>query len=540
MQFVADLHLHSKYSRAVSQNMVLPIMAEWGRKKGIDVLSTGDWTHPLWLREIGSQLEEKGEGLYGLKRSVIPNSKDVILNSSFDRLRMVSLPNPFQDLSRTEIPKSIRQAQDPEFTEGRVRNDNERVQHDNKREPLFLLSTEIASIYKQGNKLRRIHNLVFAPDFETAEKVNKELVRRGCNLHSDGRPIIGLTAKDLLETILSIDDRAMLIPCHVWTPHFGIYGSASGFDSLEEAFGDLAQYVYGIETGLSSDPEMNWQMLELKNRSILSFSDAHSPAKMGREATVFELEESSYENIRRAIVRTIEGRKSKVVVEDRGLRVEKDIYPQASTIKNPSSTFYHLPSNRIIYTIEFYPEEGKYHFSGHRNCGIVRGPEEIKKDGNICTVCKRELTEGVLYRVSQLGDKSLAENHDNKMNSNNIKWYIDKTKKHPPYVKLVPLMEIVAEGLESTVSSQKVKTMFDSLCEEFGSEINILLKTPIDLIRKSVGTKIGEGIEKVRKGTIVIDPGFDGEYGRVKIWNHDEAKIDSKNDNVKMQMGLGF
>jgi len=495
MQFVSDLHLHSKYSRAVSQNMVLPIMAEWGRKKGIDILSTGDWTHPLWLREIRSQLQEGGEGLYKLK-------------------------------SEIRNPKSETNSNDQ----------NSNVQKD----PLFLLSTEIASIYKQGEKVRRIHNLIFAPSFETAEKINKELTGKGCNLHSDGRPIIGLSSKDLLETILSLDDRAMLIPCHVWTPHFGIYGSASGFDSLEEAFGEFAQYIYGIETGLSSDPEMNWQMQELKNRSILSFSDAHSPAKMGREATVFELEKLSYENIRRAIVRTIEGRKSKVGVEDRESKIDKKINPPTSTLKELSSTFHHLPSNRIIYTIEFYPEEGKYHFSGHRNCKVVFGPEEIQERGSLCPVCKRQLTEGVLYRVSQLGDKSLAGRPDNKMNSNNIKWYIDKAKNHPPYVKLVPLLEILAEGLKSSVSSQKAKAMFDGLCEEFGSEIDVLLKTPITEIQKITGLKIAEGIERVRKGTIVIDPGYDGEYGKVKIWNHDGSRIENKQEDEKMQMGLGF
>ena len=495
MQYVSDLHLHSKYSRAVSQSMVLPIMAEWGRKKGIDILTTGDWTHPLWLREIKSQLEEAGEGLYKLKSE-----------GDSGRSRQVGIARM------------------------------------TRREPLFLLSTEIASIYSQGEKLRRIHNLVFSPNFETVEKINQELVRRGANLHSDGRPIIGLSSKDLLELVLSIDERSLLIPCHVWTPHFGIYGSASGFDSLEEAFGELVGYVYGIETGLSSDPEMNWQMRELKSRSILSFSDAHSPAKMGREATVFELETPSYENIRRAIIRnskTIEDRRLKVGVEDGKSKIDKEINHQTPTFKNPPSTLHHLQSNRISYTIEFYPEEGKYHFSGHRNCGVVRGPEEIKKDGNICTVCKRQLTEGVLHRVSQLGDKLLAENYENKINPNTIKWYIDKTRNHPPYIKLVPLLEILAEGLESTVGSQKVKTLFDNLCEEFGSEIDVLLKTPSELIQKSVGLKIAEGIEKVRQGDIVIDPGFDGEYGKVKIWNDSELNK-TKETNVRTQLGLGF
>lgn len=443
-------------------------MAQWGKKKGIGILSTGDWTHPLWLREIRSQLDEAGEGLYKLK---MQNAK--------------------------------------------VKSTSQKSKVD--KEPLFLLSTEIASIYSQGEKLRRIHNLVFAPSFATAEKINKELVRRGCNLHSDGRPIIGLSSKDLLETLLSIDNSVMLIPCHVWTPHFGIYGSASGFDSLEEAFGEISQYVYGIETGLSSDPLMNWQMQELKNRSILSFSDAHSPAKMGREATVF----------------TIQNSESRIQNDNSKFKISyNDIISAIKRDKNSNL--------KVGYTIEFYPEEGKYHFSGHRNCKVVFGPEEIQERGSLCPACKRQLTEGVLYRVSQLGDKDSSSVVEEIISPNRIKWFTDKTKNHPPYVKLVPLMEIVAEGLESTVSSQKVKAMFDNLCEEFGSEIEVLLKTPIDSIRKKVGSKIAEGIEKVRKGDIVIDPGFDGEYGKVKIWNDNKSETATQEDNAKMQLGLGF
>lgn len=470
MQFVADLHLHSKYSRAVSQNMVLPTMASWAKKKGIDILTTGDWTHPLWFREIKTQLEEAGDGIYKLKSQ----------------------------------------------------NSNNKSQ----KEPLFLLSTEIASIYSQGGKLRRIHNLVFAPNLEIAEKINKELHTRGCNLMSDGRPIIGFSSRNLLELILGIDKRAMLVPCHAWTPHFGIYGSASGFDSLGEAFGDLEKHVYAIETGLSSDPEMNWQISELKTRSILSFSDAHSPAKMGREATVFELETPSYENMRKAIMR-IDDRKS-----------------------NQPSTVYYLPSNRIVYTLEFYPEEGKYHYSGHRNCGVVRDPEQLRKEGDICPVCKRRLTEGVLYRVQQLADDALLDRMEKKMSPRGIQWYIDRRKNHPPYVKLVPLLEVVAESLESTVLSQKAKTLYENLCETFGSEINVLLKTPIEEIEKEFGAKVAEGVRRVRLGTIAIAPGYDGEYGKVKIWPDEtqnanlpsarvqgEGKTQSKGEE-KEQMGL--
>ncbi|MCL4353663.1 endonuclease Q family protein [Patescibacteria group bacterium] len=443
MQFVADLHLHSKYSRAVSQNMILPVMADFARKKGIDIISTGDFTHPLWIREIQSQLKESGEGLYRFKDqgSKIKDENDV----------------------------------------------------------LFLLSTEIASIYTQGEKLRRIHNLIFSPSIEICEKINKELTRRGCNLHSDGRPIIGLSSKNLLEIVSSIDPRAILIPCHIWTPHFGIYGSASGFGSLDEAFGDSARFVYGIETGLSSDPLMNWQVEELDNRSILSFSDAHSPAKMGREATVFvsskngisndklqiSNEEITYEDIRLAIMR----RNGKL---------------------------------KIGYTIEFYPEEGKYHFSGHRNCGVVYGPEDLKAKGEICPVCHRRLTEGVLNRVMQLSTRLYGKVFSVKMSDKGIKWYIDQTKNHPPFVKLVPLLEIIAEAMHSTVSSRKVTGIYDMLCSSLGSEFNVLLLSSVTDIEKYSDSRIAQAISKVREGNIIIDPGYDGEYGKVKIERAEE------------------
>ncbi len=445
MEFVADLHLHSKYSRAVSQNMVLPIMAKWAKKKGLGIISSSDWTHPLWLREMKAELEEASEGLYKLK---------------------------------------------------------------GESSPLFLLSTEIASIYTEAGKLRRIHNLLFSPNIETAEKINKKLLERGCNLSSDGRPIIGLSSRNLLELVLALDERIMLIPCHIWTPHFGMYGSASGFDSLNQAFGDLDKYIYGIETGLSSDPAMNWQVEELDKRSILSFSDAHSPAKMGREATVFVKDKNgisdkkiSYEDIRLAI-----------------MRKSKDW--------------------KVGYTLEFYPEEGKYHFSGHRNCKVVRGPNDTKTDGNICPVCKRRLTEGVLYRVQQLAQRSLKDVSQEKISSSGIKWYVDKSKNHPPYVKLVPFLEVVAEAMESTTASIKVKTKFDELCVQLGTEIEILLRIPIEKISQVAGAKIAEGVAKVRNGNIAIDPGYDGEYGKVKIWNFEKEEVkvtEPKTDQIGLQ-----
>lgn len=449
MEYVADLHLHSKYSRAVSRDMVLPTMAFWARKKGINILSTGDWTHPLWFREIKQQLEEKTQGLFKLKEEDSKLEKEV----------------------------------------------------------LFLLSVEIASIYSQGGKVHRIHNLVFSPSFETSEKINRELVKRGANLTSDGRPMLGLSSIQLLEIVKSVDKNALLIPCHAWTPWFSLYGSNSGFDSIEEAFGEYATEIVGIETGLSSDPYMNWQIKELENRSILSFSDAHSPMKMGREATVFVPKASD----------------SKITYND-----------IIATIKREKEAKF-----KIGYTIEFYPEEGKYHYNGHRNCQVVQTPKETKEKGTICPSCKKPLTVGVMHRVEELAKGSDWFGKETiKSNTNGVKWILDEKGIHPPFVKLVQLIQIIAESMSSTPASLKVTSVYDQLCAKFESELIVLLKVPIAEIEKEVGGRIAEGIEKVRKGEIVILPGFDGQYGIVKIW--EDKKTTEKQANLVSQLGLDF
>lgn len=444
MEFVADLHLHSKYSRAVSRDMNLYNMALWGTKKGLDILSTTDWTHPLWFREIKQELKEESEGLFKLK------------NQKFNTR--------------------------------------------------FLLSVEVSSIYTQKGKVHRIHNLIFSPSIEVSEKIQKELVKRGCNLNSDGRPIIGLSSIQLAELIFSIDKNVMLIPCHIWTPWFSMYGSNSGFDSVEDCFGEYASQIYGIETGLSSDPFMNWQIEELNNRSIISNSDAHSLPKMGREATVFTTEDSKFKISYKAITDAIK--------------------------KTPEAKL------KIGYTIEFYPEEGKYHYTGHRNCNFVQDPKQTKQDGNICPVCHRLLTVGVMHRVEELAKSAKFPDEVSKSNPNGIRWIIDENKKHPPFVKLVPLNEIIAESLYSTVSSQKVKDLFDQLCQKFGSELNVLLKTSIQDLEKEAGPRVAEGVDKVRRGNIVILPGFDGQYGIVKIW--DNKKVSEKQEETRDQLGIDF
>lgn len=453
MELVADLHLHSKYSRAVSKDMVLPCMAEFARRKGIDILTTGDWTHPLWFREIKDQLEEVNSGVFKIK-----NNK--------------------------ESEKDI----------------------------LFLLTTEISSIYSQGEKTRRVHNLIFSPSIETCQKINTELLKKDCNLSSDGRPIIGISSKNLLELVLSIDEKVILIPAHAWTPWFALYGSKSGFDSIEECFGEYSKYIYAIETGLSSDPQMNWGIKELENRSLVSFSDAHSPAKMGREATVF-VNKNGMSNIKFPI--------SNIKYDDIVKAIKKE------------------PGNlQIGYTIEFYPEEGKYHYDGHRNCKFSLSPNETLSRGSTCPVCKRSLTIGVNHRVMDLSDSKLINNLQTqkyKTDELGVKWVEDPFGNHPPFVKMVPLLEIIAESLSSTVSSAKVINSFNSLCDKFGGEIPVLLETNIRDIQISAGEKIADGISRVRAGDIVISPGFDGEYGKVKIWSKNERK-----EQAHSQIGLAF
>ncbi len=422
MKFVADLHVHSKYSRAVSQAMVLPEMQKLADKKGIDLVSAADFTHPIWFREISAQLVEDGEGVYRLKGS----------------------------------------------------NDKTR----------FVLSTEISSIYSQGGKVRRIHNLVFVPNLDTAQKFSSELLKRGCNLGSDGRPIIGLSSRNLLDLLLNTDPRSFLIPCHAWTPWFSLYGSNSGFDSIDECFMDLSKEIYGVETGLSSDPEMNWRIPELDNRSILSFSDAHSAIKMAREATVFELENLSFGNLKKAIQK--------------------------------------IGPNKVEYTIEFYPEEGKYHYTGHRNCGVRQTPEETAQNGSSCPVCKRNLTVGVMHRVGQLAKR--PTNVKISVDELGVSWVEDPTGLHPKYVKLVPLVEILSECLSVMPGSLKVLGKFDEMVERFGSELNILLRTKTSDIEKEFSERIASGISKVRKQDIEVSPGFDGEFGKVKIWNPEKIE----------------
>ena len=423
MKVVADLQIHSRFARAVSPQMVVPVISQWAGKKGIDLVATGDWTHPLWFRELQTNLEEVGEGIYGAKGAPKESAK-------------------------------------------------------------FLLSTEVSSIYSQGGKTRKVHTLIFAPNFEVVEAINRQLTQRGANLLSDGRPIVGLSAKQVAEIALGANPRCLIVPAHAWTPHFSLYGSVSGFDSIEECFGELAPNIYAIETGLSSDPAMNWRIEELEGRQIVSFSDAHSPQKLGREATVFDLSELSFEKLRAAIM----GQKEEI----------------------------------ISYTIEFYPEEGKYHYTGHRNCKVVYSPNETRKMGTTCPVCGRPLTVGVMSRVEHLAGKEVETKSE--MDAFGVRWIKDSKGKRPPYVMLVPLLEVLSEAYSSGVGSQKVLGAYDQLITQLGSEFKVLLGTPLEEIERVMGGRVAEAISKVRSGDISIEPGYDGVFGKVKIWKESEAK----------------
>ena len=427
MKIIADLHLHSKYSRAVSSQMNLTHIANWAAKKGIDLIGTGDFTHPIWLRELEANLEEDEKGIYKLK-------------------------NPTTHVGYTNPAR-------------------------------FLLTTEISSIYKDKGKVRRIHTLLFLPSFADVHEFCSQLIKRGCNIFSDGRPIIGLSVKALTQIALEINPKALIIPAHAWTPWFGYYGSFGGYDSLDEGFEDLSKYIYAIETGLSSDPAMNWKIEELKDRQIISFGDAHSGPKLGREATIFNLPSLTYENIWK------------------GLKGE---------------------TKSILSTIEFYPEEGKYHYSGHAKCNIVLSPNEIRKKGPICPVCTKPLTIGVASRVEHLAKLNLETK--SWQDQFGVRWIRQKDSSRPAYAMLVPLLEILSEVLSVGVGAKKVVNMFDAMIEKFGSEFKILLETPIKDIQNDFGSEVGEAISKVRSGDIVIEPGFDGIFGKVKIWQTPKHK----------------
>jgi uncharacterized protein (TIGR00375 family) len=451
MKIIADLQLHSKYSRAVSNKMTIDEIWRWSAKKGIGIVATGDWTHPLWMREIKSKLVERGDGILEIKKEYKEEAR-----------------------KRGLVPMDL--------------------------EPFFLLATEVSSIYMQGGKQRRVHNLIWSPSVAVAEKINAELTKRGCNLSSDGRPIVGLSSEELAQIVFEIDETCLIIPAHAWTPWFSLFGSKSGFDTVEECFGKYAKYIYAIETGLSSDPLMNWEIENLDTRSIVSFSDAHSGPKLGREATVFNLSELSYAAIRSALVN------------------KKD------------------SKDTISCTFEFYPEEGKYHFDGHRNCNFRQTPAETRTNGTICPVCGRELTVGVMYRIEELSNRKIKPVF--KIDRQGIRWVYHPKNTRPPFVNIVPLLEIIGEALHIGTSSQKAQNAYDKLVTELNGEFNILLKASLEDIAHTSTKEIAEAVGRARAGDIFIDPGYDGVFGKVKVWPDEESSTIKEETDKKDQMSL--
>lgn len=411
MELIADFHIHSKYSRATSSQMELGPLSRWARVKGIQILGTGDFTHPVWFENLKKNLEPAEPGFFILKKQGL------------------------------EAGDSVR----------------------------FILTSEISCIYAKNGKTRKIHMVFFSPSFGGVEKINKNLAAAGANLKSDGRPIIGMDAKELVKMVLNSDPEAIAVPAHMYTPWFSLFGSRSGFDTLEECFEEYSQYIYAGETGLSSDPAASWRNSKLDSIALISSSDAHSPAKLGREATVFDTERSY-----QAIVSALK---------------QKD-------------------PKKFLYTIEFYPEEGKYHYDGHRDCGVSMAPKETKRYNNLCPVCGRPLTVGVLNRAEELADRPDGF----------------KPEGAVPFKSLVPLSEIIAASLGVGAASKKVSLLYDNLIRSFGSEFGILLNIPIEDLAKSAPASVAEGIKRVRSGQIGIEPGYDGVFGKIRIFSEKEKR----------------
>ena len=391
--YIADFHIHSKYSRATSKEMELDGLTKWAKYKGIDILGTGDITHFYWFHELKRNLKETDRfGIYNYK--------------GVD----------------------------------------------------FILTGEVCNIFEYKGMTKKIHNIIFLSSFEKTEKFNRIIERFG-DLNSDGRPILQLEAKELLRIVKEVDDFGFIVPAHIWTPHFSLFGSNSGFDDIEECFGDLSREIFALETGLSSDPEMNWRVSKLDRFSLISNSDAHSPSKIGREANIF------YEKF--------------------------DFKELIEILKN----------KKFEMTVEYFPEEGKYHYDGHRNCKVCLSPEETKKNNYICPVCGKKLTIGVMHRVETLSDRKNNE----------------KPQKYVPFKKIVPLDQIIASIMNKELTSQIVQKTYFEIINRVGPEFDIFLKIDENELEDKIDKKVFEGIKNVKKGNVIIKPGYDGEFGKVEI-----------------------
>ncbi len=413
---IADLHIHSRYSRATSRDCVPEQLEWWARRKGIQVIGTGDFTHPAWREEIKEKLVPAEEGLYRLK-------------------------------------EAYRLEADGAFSQDC---------------PRFMVSGEISSIYKKNGRVRKIHNVILLPSLEAAEQLAHRLEAVG-NIHSDGRPILGLDSRDLLEITLDVCPQAEFIPAHIWTPHFSLFGAFSGFDTIEECFEDLTEHIHALETGLSSDPPMNWRLSALDRYTLVSHSDAHSPAKLGREADLFDTA-LSYPDMMQAL-------------RDKA-------------------------SGKLAGTIEFFPEEGKYHLDGHRNCQLCLHPEEAEHYGGKCPVCGKKLTIGVLHRAQQLADRPEGF----------------RPESAAVFESLVPLPEVIASSAGTSATSVRTLAQYEQMLHALGPEFAILRRIPLEEIETVAGVCVAEGIRRVRQGKVQLTPGYDGEYGRVQILSDQERE----------------
>ncbi len=451
MRYIADLHIHSRFARACSKNLTLTSIVYWCKVKGLNIVACGDFTHPKWFSEISKGLEEVESGCYRVKANIL---QEYGFHFKKDKKE-----------KRKELDAKIFLPHTDFFIE-------------ELQEIRFVMGTEVACIFSHGGKVRRLHLLLFAPNLEIAKKINQNLERAGAKLGSDGRPILGMSGRRVLEMILEIDQRCVMIPAHAWTPWFAVFGSKSGFDSLEECFSDLTPYIFAIETGLSSDPSMNWQVSQLDHITLISNSDAHSSQNLAREANVFELAELSYDALMNAIKK-------------------KD-------------------TSQFLYTIEFYPEEGKYHYDGHALCGISFSPLETKRKKSLCPVCKKTLTIGVANRVSELADRNKIEKkHEKEFLKNG----------HIPYKSVVGLDDVIAESVGSVGRKTRVvMRLYEDLIKKFGNELQLLLDTSFLEIQKKSLPEIAEGIRRNRNGEVYIEPGYDGIFGKVKLFSDKERK----------------
>lgn len=412
MRLIADLHIHSYLSRACSPQLQPEFLYKWCQLKGITVLATGDFTHPQWFAELKEKLVPAEDGLFALKPQLAKKMDATI----------------------------------PETCRAPVR---------------FLLGVEISSIYKKNGRVRKVHHLVFAPNFETAKKINARLEKIG-NIRSDGRPILGLDSKNLLSIIKEVSEQNFLVPAHAWTPHFAIFGSESGFDSLEECFEELTPHIFAIETGLSSDPPMNWRLSSLDKITLISNSDAHSPEKLARESNLIE-SPLSYQGI--------------------------------------FDAFRKKNGARLLKTLEFFPEEGKYHLDGHRNCKIRMHPQETIKRKGLCPKCQKPVTVGVLHRVEKLADRPMGIKPDGAADFENV----------------VPLKEILSQTLQVSTASNKVDACYHKLLSLFGNELTILRELALEKLEREGFSLLSMALRRMREGNVEVQPGYDGEYGKISL-----------------------